>query len=72
MYHSQYVSETDAQIKDLVKVNKIKEKEVYNTKKRLANCRDTLSNTKLEMSKLKVQKSKMEGESNRLNRKLKK
>ena len=64
--------DTENQIKNLQKNNKMKEKEVYNLEKILANCRDTVSNLKAEVSQLKHENSKMVRDTNCLNNQLKK
>ena len=51
-----------AEVKDLTKANKSREKEIHDLKRNLQNTRDSLKNCKAEKSQLKTNKTKLEAE----------
>ena len=60
------LKELELQVKNLTKINKMKEKEIHRVNKVLENARTTIKHAKSENSKLKTCKSRLEGEIRKL------
>ena len=64
--YNEVQKESEKNVKDLVKSNKVNEKEAYNLNKNLENARSTIKSLKSESSKLKTCKNKLEADVKKL------